>query len=577
MKYKLVLVSLVLLAAFGCKKPVEAEPGNQDPSSQTQDPSKEEPGPAIVPLKAPVLSIDVTNVVLEAGSEEQALKLTWTSAGDDAVYKIEAGTATPSVFAASGLERILTHKELASLGDGAPFTVPFKVKASAEGQSDVWSNSVTVTVIVLPERLYIYFWDWVDATNAQEMQQIEKGVFSWTGDCSPWEFKFTTSNTDSQDYWTGYFRDDTATDYWTLAPASSGTEATFKLDDVGESAGNYTITANLNTMKVSYVKNSAAYPEHLYIYFWAWEDPAKAKEMENKGNGIYVWTGYCNPWEFKFMTTLGEYWTGYFRDESASDYWTIREGGTECMFKLSDTGLPAGNYTITVDLSKMKVTVEESGSSLPENLYIYFWEWDNGGGATNAIKMTALGDGKFTWSGICPRWNMKFTTSNATPDDYWTGYFRDPDASDYWTLKAGTAQQMFDLDVLGRDGFWTINVDLNKMKVEPIPHLWLIGSAFSWGWDRNLAEEMTYLGNRQFTWTGTITNGTDGIFKFLVRKDGDWYGYWRNSTTENYWIAGENWNDDAQFSVTEAGIATGTTVTITFNTATGVVAITPAG
>ena len=569
MKYKIVLVPLVMLAMFGCQGGA-VEPEKQGPSEETsQDPSKE-PGPAVVELTAPVLTIDATSVAIDAGSDGQALKLSWTSAGEGAEYKVEAGTAMPSVFAASGLEKILTHKDLASLGD-TPFTVTFKIKASAEGKSDVWSNAVKVTVISLPEKLYIYFWDWKDATNAREMEQIEKGVFAWTGDCSPWEFKFLTSNANSQDYWTGYFRDDTASDYWTMTPAESGSEATFKLNDVGESAGNYTITANLNTLKVSYVKNSTAYPEHLYIYFWAWEDPAKAQEMENKGNGVYVWTGYCNPWEFKFMTTLGEYWTGYFRDDSAADYWTLREGGEQCVFKLEDKGLPGGNYTITVDLKTMKVSVAESSSELPENLYVYFWEWEV---ATNASKMTALGNGKFTWSGICPRWNMKFTTSNATSDDYWTGYFRDPDAEDYWTLKEGSNQCMFDLNGVGRDGWWTINVDLNTMKVEPIPHIWLIGSAFSWGWDRSIAEEMTYLGDHQFTWTGTITNGEDGLFKFLVRQDGDWYGYWRNSTTENYWIAGEDYNDDAQFAVTEAGISTGTEVTITLNTSTGVVAIT---
>ena len=329
---------------------------------------------------------------------------------------------------------------------------------------------------------------------------------------------------------------------------------------------------NISRAKLFAMKpfTSAAIPEHLYIYFWEWTDVANSQEMTQIADGVFSWTGNCPEWEFKFLTSNSDYWTGYFRDDKAADYWTVREGGDQCMFLLHDHGLPVGEYTVRVDLGTMKVTVYKP------DLYIYFWEWDNGGeGATNAVKMTALGDGKFTWSGICPRWNMKFTTSNAAASDYWTGYFRDASASDYWTLKRGNDEQMFHLDVLGRDGYWTINVDLVTMKVEAIPHIWLIGSAFSWGWDRDLAEEMTYLGNRQFSWTGTITNGTDGIFKFLVRKDGDWYGYWRNSTATDYWIAGEDWNNDTQFSVVEAGIATGTTVTITLNTATGAVTINP--
>ncbi len=314
-------------------------------------------------------------------------------------------------------------------------------------------------------------------------------------------------------------------------------------------------------------------PEKLYIYFWAWGDATNAQEMEKTADGVFSWTGDCSPWEFKFLTsnaTSDDYWTGYFRDDSASDYWTLREGGAECMFKLNDKGMSAGNYTITANLNTLKVTVVENVTSTSDNLYIYFWEWET---ATNASQMTALGNGKFTWSGICPRYNMKFTTSNASSDDYWTGYFRNPDAEDYWTLKEGSNQCMFDLNGVGRDGWWTINVDLNTMKVEVIPHVWLIGSAFSWGWDRSTAEEMTYLGDHQFTWTGTITNSEDGLFKFLVRQDGDWYGYWRNSTETNYWVAGETGEGDVQFEISEAGIASGTEVTITLNTSTGAVVI----
>ena len=381
----------------------------------------------------------------------------------------------------------------------------------------------------------------------------------------------------------------------TIASASadrpSGTATLYVPAPVGNLVGGLTVALNEGSKTVS-VKgtdkdvtiaratlfklkafDSAIIPEHLYIYFWQWTDVANSQEMTQIAPGVFSWTGTCPEWQFKFLTSNTDYWTGYFRDDTATDYWTVREGGAECMFSLHDNGLAEGEYTIRVDLGTMKVSV------FKPVLYVYFWDWndtpESGGGAKNAVQMTYLGDGKFTWSGICPRYNMKFTTSNAVPDDYWTGYFRDASAADYWTLKTGNDQQMFNLDVEGRDGYWTINVDLVTMKVEAIPHIWLIGSAFSWGWTREDAEEMTYLGDHQFTWTGTISNGTDGIFKFLVRQDGDWYGYWRNSTATDYWVAGELYNEDAQFSVVEAGIATGTEVTITLNTATGAVTINP--
>ena len=466
MQHKRFWTALALFSIIGCK--TDPVPPSPQPGDDTEE-------PAVVELTAPVLTSDVTVVDLDADSDAQAVKLTWTSAGEGATYKVEVGTATPSVIPVNGLGKTLSHKDLASFGE-APYTVVFKIKASADGKKDVWSNGVSVEVRGgstppppppgpdFPDRLYIYFWAWEDATHAQEMTRVSEGVFSWTGDCVPWEFKFLTANAKSDDYGTGYSRDETASDYWTMKPTVSGDDATFKLADAGESAGNFTITANLNTMKVSYVKNASPLPEHLYVDTWAWGDGTKAKEM------------------------------------------------------------------------------------------------------------TALGNGKFTWSGVLPRENIKFTTANALPGDYWTGYFRDPDAEDYWTLKESPTQVMFNLSDQGfRDGWFTLNVDLNTLKVEVIPHIWLIGTAFSWRWKLDEAEEMTWLGNGQFTWTG---NCYQGPFKLLVVNT-DWYGYWRNSTDDNYWLAGENDSGDPQFDIAHDGLEAGV-YQIDFNIFTKIVSVTAA-
>ena len=118
---------------------------------------------------------------------------------------------------------------------------------------------------------------------------------------------------------------------------------------------------------------------------------------------------------------------------------------------------------------------------------------------------------------------------------------------------------------------FTVNVDLNTLKVEVIPHLWLIG-AFSWGWTLAEAEEMTWdSATRTFSWTGQLYQGA---FKFLVVNT-DWYGYWRNSTDDNYWIAGEADAGDPQFDIAHDGLEAGI-YTITFNLDTKVVTVTPA-
>ena len=107
-------------------------------------------------------------------------------------------------------------------------------------------------------------------------------------------------------------------------------------------------------------------------------------------------------------------------------------------------------------------------------------------------------------------------------------------------------------------------VDLNTLKVTVIPHIWLIGSAFSWGWTLADAQEMTYTGDGAFTWSG---NMFAGIFKFLVVPD-EWWGYWRDASAAEYWTATENGEGDVQFEVAAAG-----EYTLGFNVLTKVVSL----
>lgn len=201
-------------------------------------------------------------------------------------------------------------------------------------------------------------------------------------------------------------------------------------------------TSNVISVKV---KVDYEIPEKLYIYFWAWEDPVNAQEMENLGDGVFTWTGQCNQWQFKFIDTLGEYWTGYFRDGDAEDYWTLKKTGNECMFQLDDKAL--------------------------------------------------------------------------------------------------------------LEGYYTINVDLNTLKVEVVPHIYPIG-AFDWGWGRENAPEMTYEGNGNFTWTGNVYSGD---FKFLTQNDGDWIAYNRKDGAENYWTAVRccDQEGDLQFNIDAQSLVPG--------------------
>ena len=450
-----------LMVLFACKP--EAQPDNNGDNGKEKE---KEPETETVTLTAPVLTVSAASIEVDPESEEAAIALSWTSAGEGATYMLEYSIGAQDVSkAVDGLSYTFTHKMLAEEAT-PPYQMNLKIKASATGASDVYSNAATVSVTAapqkpaLPEHLYIYFWAWDNATNAKEMTKVSDGVFTWTGDCVQWEFKFLTSNADPDDYWTGYFRDPNATEYWTMI-------------------------------------------------------------------------------------------------ESTHD--------NQCMFMLNDVGLPGGNYTITADLNTLKVTVEKN-QLLPEHLYIYFWEWNNV--VEGAQEMTNLGEGKFTWSGRAPRWEFKFLTAKEKGDDYWTGYFRDPDAEDYWTIRESNQEVMFKLGEKGfRDGYYTINVDLNTLKVTVIPHIWLIGSAFSWGWTLADAQEMTYTGDGAFTWSGHMYSG---IFKFLVVPD-EWWGYWRDANAAEYWTATENGDGDVQFDVATEG-----NYNLAFNVLTKIVSLTAA-
>ncbi len=405
--------------------------------------------------------------------------------------------------------------------------------------------------------LYLDFWGWGDATKARAMTYEGNNQYSWTGYITPYEFKFTTANKQESDYWTGYFRDPDADDYWTLKQTDQ--QVMFKLDEVGWAGGIYTIRVNLNTRKVEMIP-------HIWPigagFNWGW-DKAAAEKMEYKGNGILSWTGQMFPGAFKFLNRQDE-WEGFYRKSDASDYWTFTTDGTgDVQFDIAREGYSSGNFTLTLDLNSRKVGFQAHDQEKPveNDLYLYFWGYEK---VTNAKKMTAAGNKKFTWSGYISQGEFKFITANAKDEDYWTGYFRDPDAAEYWTLKKTSNETMFKLSDKGwKDGIWTITADLNTMKVEMIPDIWPVGSAFSWGWGKEQAEKMEWLGDGILQWSGAMTTGK---FKFLTRQD-EWDGYWRDTTDTDYWTFSTDGTDDPQFDLADKNMEAGNyTIKIDINT-----------
>lgn len=537
-----------------------------------------------VDLKAPVLTATPANVVVPFAADDavEVTKFTWTDASAEGAivsYAVEFAKTSDSGFASpvskavtgSKAEYSLSLAELKSVASslGTPeaeeYSLLARVKASAADCADVFSQAVTLNVKFAQNENYLTA-PVLSSDRAEVLidpKSSETAIsLSWTdaahGNLKA-SYKLYISLAEDM---TGAIPVEVPEDYlymdiahYTLGvlTATMGVEGEVTAYGYVEASaeGVESVSSNVISVKLS---QAAPLPEQLYIYFWAWNGPENAQPMEKVSDGVFTWTGDMDIWQFLFLNTLGEYWSGYMRDGSASEYWTLTPTcDPECLFMLNDQQMPKGNYTVTVDLNTLKVTAVKNETPLPEKLFVDTWDWGDG---TQAKEMTALGDGKFTWTGELPLWNFKFTTSNASPDDYWTGYFRDPAASDYWTLKETSDQVMFSVGELNwQEGCYTINVDLNTLKVEMIPHIWMIG-AVDWGWDRDNAEEMTYLGEGQFEWTGHLNTGN---FKFLASKVNEyWVGYMRNESASEYWKAKIEFSDDSQFDVAHDGLGEGT-------------------
>lgn len=543
-------------------------------------------------LNAPVLSSDKTSVQINPESTDRAFTLQWTSASDKATYKLQIAAKDDSKFeeaevlSVSALSKDFDQKSVAdyaeSFGLEDSYSLIFQVVASCSGYDEVLSNVIEIKVtedapapalavpVLAANKLEVI----ANPNNKEEAVSISWTSAAASGLTPSYVVEMGSSNSFdnvvSLPVEEGYMYV-TLTGEYLAAYAEQyklGEEFTSYIRVTASAKGAASVTSNIVSFDVSI---DYEIPDELYIYFWEWIDPANAEKMEYQGDGIFTWTGNCGAWQFKFITTKENYWTGYFRDPNAAEYWTMKDGTKdECMFQLNDLGMAPGLYKVTVNCKTLKVNLEAQQEPLPEHLFLDFWAW---GDATQAKEMTALGDGKFTWNGVIPRWEFKFTTSNATGDDYWTGYFRDPDATEYWTLKKTTTQVMFQLnDAVLLDGEYTINVDLNTLKVEMIPHIYPIG-AFSWGWERGDAEEMTYVGDGLFRWTGALSTG---VFKFLSQRDGDWMGYQRQDSAENYWTAVRccDQEGDVMFDIESQSLTAGN-YTIEFNPFTKNVVVTP--
>lgn len=197
---------------------------------------------------------------------------------------------------------------------------------------------------------------------------------------------------------------------------TGGYDNAFQVPETGE----YTISINLNDMKMTCTLGAPVEekpnPDQLYIAGsgtnpegnWDHENPI---EMTKVRGGVFTWTGnlYDNAAlgpdknEFKFINTKGTWAYSITPDDDYefivdAEYELFFRDPADKKFKIATGGI----YTIQVDLNEMIVRILEGAvEEKPDlsQLYIVGNATEAGWSNENAIGMTYVSEGVFTWTG----------------------------------------------------------------------------------------------------------------------------------------------------------------------------------
>ncbi len=230
-----------------------------------------------------------------------------------------------------------------------------------------------------------------DLSQAIAMTKVEEGKFIWTGEL----YNNTEARQDGNLFkfintkdWANSINPDNDYEF----AVDTDYDLKFKKDDKKfkvTTAGLYTISVNLKEMKVR-ITAGAFEPKpdlnQLYIVGNAttagWS-PNAALEMTKTAEGVFSWTGSLSTDnggnQFKFLNVKGSWSSTVVAKDADNNPFVI---GTEYDliyrpyesspndFKF--TVITNGNYTVNVDLNRMKMKIVDGGSGIVENKYLPF-------------------------------------------------------------------------------------------------------------------------------------------------------------------------------------------------------------
>ncbi len=281
-------------------------------------------------------------------------------------------------------------------------------------------------------------------------------------------------------------------------------------------------------------------------------------------DGVFTWQGHLEKGaEFKFPCQDNAPWPSVARDPVADGYWSARL----CFSEVDDFGFAVsvpGIYKLFVDARDSNapvVTAQLIEPDLDINVTELYIIGDAVGNADDLSKMEAFAgsDGVFTWKGhLDPLKGFRFPIQSSAS---WPALMITTDGKDLVYVEDEAGQESF---VVTDPGIYEITVDAKNVnalsytielieKDKVIRHLYPVGG-FDWGWNKDVAEEMTTEDGVIYYWKGTIWANAD--FKFLCQRDAWSPGYTRNAEADDYWtlVYNDGSLPDTQFQVSETGV-----------------------
>lgn len=355
---------------------------------------------------------ELTAPSLQASADGESMTFTWTSGtGEnsqlDASYTLYVGKAGDDLFekgesfdAGSSLSYTVSGEDYVELlvgfgcASGSSLELAAVVTAAADGKSKTSSEQrftagLPEPEVVFPSALYMKGgaceggWDTATVLDpsSEGVYEVAEVALRFGVAVDGKGFKFFVS----EDAYPFYGQDNTD-------GAAFGDVKIFASENDGDSqfypllhgyvSGVYTIKVDLNAMKLTMTKTGDVdefIPSSMiYIlgdnmdYGWDMLEGNALAPVEEKvfeGYDIHITADS----RFKFDDIN---WTEWTRDDTASDYWTIRNKmeGDDCRFipGEADPDFKNGKYTVRVDFNTMKVslTLTEEDPAYPSSLYI---------------------------------------------------------------------------------------------------------------------------------------------------------------------------------------------------------------